>query len=170
MQKQSLFASLTKYITCAALVAAFITPVMAADEKKAETKKADPTGTWTWTQQPRQGGNAPANATPRKSTLKLKAEGEKLTGTLSQPAFARRGQGADAAAAAPAPVETAITNGKIKGDEISFDVTRDRGGNSFTTKYSGKVEGDTIKGKSTFTGQNGEMTRDWEAKREEAKK
>jgi hypothetical protein len=167
MQKQSLFASVTKYIACAALVAAFVAPMSAADEKKAETKKADASGTWTWEQAARQGGNAPANATPRKSTLKLKVEGEKLTGTLSQPAFGRRGQGADAAAAAPAPVETQITNGKVKGDEISFDVTREFQGNSRTTKYSGKVEGDTIKGKISMPGRDGgdPISRDWEAKR-----
>lgn len=171
MQKQSLFASVTKYIACAALVAAFVAPMSAADEKKAEAKKADASGTWSWTQQGGrggQGGNAPANATPRKSTLKLKVEGEKLTGTLSQPAFGRRGQGGDAPATPPAPVETQISNGKVKGDEISFDVTREFGGNSRTVKYTGKVEGDTIKGKISMPGRDGgdPISRDWEAKRD----
>src|SRR4051794_37244576 len=128
MQK-SLFSSFTKYAACAAVAFAVVAASRAADDKKPEAKKSDVTGTWSWTQQGGrggQGGNAPANATPRKSTLKLKAEGEKLTGTLSQPGFARRGQNGDAAAA-PAPTETAISNGKIKGDEISFEVTRDIG-------------------------------------------
>src|SRR4051812_23145506 len=100
---------------------------------------ADVNGTWTWTQQPRGGANAPANATPRKSTLKLKAEGDKLTGTITQPAFGRRGGGDGGTP--PAPVETKISNGKVNGDSISFDVTREVQGNSFTAKYSGKVEG-----------------------------
>lgn len=166
MQK-NLFASLTKAVACTALALAMVAPVSAADDKKPEAKKADVNGTWSWEQGGRGGGNAPANATPRKSTLKLKAEGEKLTGTLSQPAFGRRGQGGDAAATPPAPVETAISNGKVKGDEVSFEVTRERGGNSFTTKYNGKIDGDTIKGKIEMPGRDGgdAISRDWEAKR-----
>ena len=150
-----------------ALAALIVTPAQAAD-----AKKADVSGKWSWTQQGGrgggQGGNAPANATPRKSTLTLKADGEKLTGTLSQPAFGRRGQGGDAPATPPAPVETAISNGKVKGAEISFEVTRDRGGNSVTTKYSGKLDGDAIKGKIEMPGRDGgdPISRDWEAKRE----
>ena len=108
------------------------------------------------------GGNA--NATPRKTTLKLKAEGDKLTGSVSQPAFGRRGGGDGGTP--PAPVETKISNGKISGDQISFDVTREFQGNSFTAKYSGKVEGDTITGK-VETERNGQTnSRDWTAKRE----
>jgi hypothetical protein len=58
-----------------------------------------------------------------------------------------------------------ISEGKIKGNEISFKVTMARGGNSFSQKYSGKVAGDTIKGKIEFD-RNGEtQSRDWEAKR-----
>lgn len=127
---------------------------------------ADANGTWTWTQQPRGGANAPANATPRKSTLKLKVEGDKLTGTLSQPAFGRRGGGDGGTP--PAPVETKISNGKVTGDNISFDVTREVQGNSFTAKYSGKVAGDTITGKVETPGRDGGegRSREWEAKRE----
>src|SRR5215212_8734900 len=118
----------------------------------AAVQAADVNGTWSWTQQGRaggQGGNA--NATPRKSTLKLKADGEKLTGTITQPMGGRRG--GDGAAAAPAPTE--ISDGKIKGDEISFSVKREFNGNAIVTKYSGKVEGDTIKGKVESPGRNG---------------
>jgi hypothetical protein len=159
----------TSIIAACAVLALGITGVRAAD------KKADANGTWTWTQpaggRGGQGGNTTATATPRKSTLKLKADGEKLTGTLTQPAFARRGQGGEAAAA-PAPVETAISEGKIKGDEISFNVTRDVGGNSRTMKYAGKIDGDTIKGKVEMPGRQGgdPISRDWEAKRETDKK
>jgi len=146
-----------------ALALALVVPAQAAD-----AKKADPNGTWTWTQPPRGGGDAPANATPRKSTLKLKVDDEKLTGTLSQPAFGRRGQGGDAPATPPAPVETAISKGKVNGNEISFEVTRTRGENSFTTKYTGKIDGDAIKGKIEMPGRDGgdAVSRDWEAKRD----
>ncbi len=148
-------ALLGKLAACAILVLG-ISDLRAADK--------GPDGTWTWTQQPRGGANAPANATPRKSTLKLKADGDKLTGTLTQPAFGRRGGGDGGTP--PAPTETKISNGKVNGDSISFDVTREIQGNSFTAKYSGKVEGDVIKGKIE-TERNGQAnSRDWEAKRE----
>ena len=39
-----------------------------------------------------------------------------------------------------------IENGMVKGDEISFSVTRTFGDNKIVMKYSGKVEGDTIRG------------------------
>jgi hypothetical protein len=113
---------------------------------RAEDKKSDPTGTWTWTQQGRQGGQ------DREMTLKLKSEGDKLTGTLTSPG--RNGS-----------TDTKIEHGKIAGDEISFDVTREFNGNSMTTKYKGKVNGDTITGKASFE-RNGEARdRDWTAKR-----
>src|SRR5947207_10306596 len=45
-------------------------------QTKAEDKKADPSGTWTWTMPGRNGGP------DRKMTLKLKSEGDKVTGKL----------------------------------------------------------------------------------------
>ena len=151
--------TLTALLVTAVLALGAATELRAAD-------KASVTGTWSWTQQGRGGANAPANATPRKTTLKLKADGEKLTGTLSAPG--RRGQDG----AAGTPVETEISDGKIKGDEISFSVKREFNGNAMVTKYNGKVEGDAIKGKVEAPGrQGGEPTsRDWEAKREAAAK
>lgn len=92
-------------------------------------------------------------------TLKLKAEGEKLTGKITSPGR----QGGD-------PVEIEIKDGKIKGDEVSFTVTREVNGNTFKSKYNGKVTADAIKGKMEFE-RNGEtQSRDWEAKREAEKK
>src|ERR1043165_1415374 len=101
-----------------ALTTLIITTVLAlgaAGELRAADKKADVNGTWSWTMQGRggQGGNANANATPRKVTLKLKADGDKLTGTIAQPMGGRGGQGGGGAAAAPR--ETEISDGKIKG-------------------------------------------------------
>lgn len=119
-------------------------------EAKADTS-SDPSGTWSWTMRGRQGG------TERKVTLKLKVEGTKVTGTMSMPG--RNGQSN----------ETEIKDGKINGDQLSFNVVRERNGNTMTTKYSGKVGADTIKGKIEFE-RNGEpVSRDWEATRGEAK-
>jgi hypothetical protein len=115
---------------------------------QAEDQKADPSGTWTWSTPGRDGG------TPRQSTLKLKVDGEKVMGTITSPGR----QGSD-------PRQTEISDGKIKGDELSFNVVREFNGNKMTQKFHGKVAGDTIKGKMEFD-RNGEtQTRDWEAKR-----
>ena len=38
-----------------------------------------------------------------------------------------------------------IKNGKVDGDKVSFDVNREFQGNAITIKYSGTVEGDTMK-------------------------
>lgn len=141
-------ASLITAVTCAILT------LSAVAQAQAQDKKADPAGTWTWTTPGRNGGP------DRVNTLKLKVEGEKLTGTISSPGGRQGGQARD----------TAIEDGKIKGDEISFSVTREFGGNKFTSKYSGKVSADTIKGKMEFE-RNGEaQSRTWEAKRETEKK
>ncbi len=112
-------------------------------------RAADATGTWTWSTPGRDGGEA------RKSTLKLKADGEKLTGTVSSPGR-QGGQARD----------TEISDGKVKGDEISFSVVREFNGNKMTVKYSGKVSADAIKGKIETERDGNTRSRDWEAKRE----
>jgi hypothetical protein len=120
-------------------------------QTQAQDKKADPTGTWTWTTPGRNGGPE------RKMSLKLKMEDSKLTGVLTMPG--RQGT----------TVETKITDGKVKGEELSFTVTREFNGNTMTSKYKGKLSADAIKGKIEFE-RNGETnTRDWEAKRAENK-
>ncbi len=114
-----------------------------ADDKD---KKADATGTWTWKFQ-RQDGEEVTN------TLKLKQEGEKLTGKLT--AF---GSDAD------------VQKGKVDKDgNVSFQVVRDFGGNSVTIKYKGKVESDTMKLKAEFERDGEVRTREFEAKREKEK-
>jgi hypothetical protein len=139
--------SLLTLVTCTLLA------LTAAVQVQAQDKKPDPNGTWTWSQAGRNGG------TPRVSTLKLKVDGDKLTGSITTPGR----QGAD-------PTTTNIENGKVKDDEISFSVTREFGGNKVTQKYSGKISGDNIKGKMEFD-RNGEaQSRPWEAKRSTEKK
>lgn len=118
---------------------------------QAEDKKNDPSGTWTWSTPGRDGGEA------RKSTMKLKVEGDKVSGSIATPG--REGQ----------VREDQITNGKIKGDEITFEVTREFQGNKFTAKYTGKIAGDTITGKVETERDGNTRSRDWEAKREAKK-
>ena len=144
MQNHRVFASLVKVVACTV----FALGVAA----QAEDKKADPTGTWTWTTPGRDGGP------DRKSTLKLKLEGDKLTGTVSAPG--RDGQS----------TETTIDDAKLKGEDISFSVTREFNGNKFTRKFNGKLSGDSIKGKVEFERNGESQSRDWEAKREGEKK
>jgi hypothetical protein len=107
---------------------------------RADDKKADPTGTWTLTME--------IKGQKREQTLKLKLDGAKLTGTIQ-----RKDQ------------ETPIEDGKFKDGEISFNVSREVKGEKITTKYTGKVTGDTMKGKmeSKFGGQD--FTVDFEGKK-----
>lgn len=112
--------------------------------------KAD--GKWSWTMPGRGGGEG------RKVTLTLKTDGEKLTGSLTNPGR----QGAEAR-------ETPIEEGKVTGNEVSFKATREWNGQKMVVKYSGKVEGDSIKGKIETERDGQTRSRDWEAKREAAK-
>jgi hypothetical protein len=109
-------------------------------------RAADATGTWKWSTPGRNGGD------PRETTLKLKQDGEKLTGTISMGANNAR--------------ETEISDGKIKDGELSFKVTRKgRNDNEITMNYSGKLEGDVIKGKVETNFNGTPRTREFEAKR-----
>jgi hypothetical protein len=64
----------------------------------------------------------------RDVTFNFKTAGDKLTGTMS----GRQG-------------DVEITDGKVKGDELSFDVTMSMQGNAMKMTYKGKVAGDEIK-------------------------
>jgi hypothetical protein len=98
---------------------------------------ADVTGKWVYEQAGRGGGN------PTQVTLNLKANGSTLTGSLVRP-----GRGGD-------PMESAISEGKIDGDNVSFKVTMQMGGNSMTTEYIGEVSGNELKLKITRPGRDG---------------
>ena len=82
----------------------------------------DITGKWV-AQQPGRDG------TPREVTYNFKSDGDKLTGEMVG------GQGP----AAP------ITDGKIKGENVSFTIKREFNGNSMVMTYKGKVSDDEIK-------------------------
>jgi hypothetical protein len=125
-----------KRIGMAALVLAFVGLVSTAIAAE------NPTGTWKW--ETNFGGKA------RENTLKLKLDGDKLTGAM----LGRDNQ------------EVAIDNGTFKDDKLSFTITREFNGNKFTMKYNGTVKGDTITGKSEFERDGQSQSRDWEAKRQ----
>jgi hypothetical protein len=93
----------------------------------------------------------------RVSTFDLKADGDKLTGTLTQPGFGPPGD------APPPPTTTPISNGKVNGNNISFDVTMDFGGNSFTLKYDCAITGSDMALKITVPGFQGGDPRVMEA-------
>ncbi|HML17159.1 MAG TPA: hypothetical protein VK419_09040 [Bryobacteraceae bacterium] len=80
---------------------------------------ADVTGKWT--------SEATGKGGPQ--TFNLKQDGGKLTGTVEG------GRGG--------AVE--ISNGKVDGDNVSFEVVREMGGNSMTIKYTGTVSGASMK-------------------------
>ena len=61
-------------------------------------------------------------------TFDFHVDGSTLTGKVTSP----RG-------------DTDITNGKVDGDNISFDTVLNFNGNEFTITYTGKADGDTIK-------------------------
>lgn len=127
MFKRPLTTLLLLVITLVAL------PAFAAD---------DATGTWKWTSM--------FNNNSIESTLKLKQEGEKLTGV-----YVGRNN-----------METAIEDGTVKGDAVSFKIVREFNGNKFAMKYSGTLSGDAIKGKTSFDRDGQSQERDWEAKRQ----
>ena len=62
-------------------------------------------------------------------------------------------------------METAIQDGTCKDGAVSFTVVRERNGQNMTFKYTGKVSGDTIKGKSEIERDGQTQSRDWEAKK-----
>jgi hypothetical protein len=83
------------------------------------------------------------------STLTLKQEGEKLTGKLNS------GRGGDAD----------IKKGKIQSGEISFHVERERDGETYISRYHGKLSGDKIVGKMVLNFFGEPRTNKWEAVR-----
>lgn len=81
---------------------------------------ADFNGKWTGDVQGRMGTQT--------LTFDFHVNGTTLTGTITTP----RG-------------DTPISNGKVDGDNVSFDQVIDFNGNSFTISYKGTADGDSIK-------------------------
>jgi rhodanese-related sulfurtransferase len=113
--------------------------------------ESDPNGLWKWTTLGRNGG------APRVFNLRLKADGETLTGALITPNRTNDTFN-----------EIQITDGKISGDSLSFDVARPgfNGGNPVVTKYAGSISGDLISGTVETPRRNGAaISLDWKAER-----
>jgi hypothetical protein len=84
--------------------------------------------------------------------LKLKQEGEKLTGSYTNQ-FGK----------------AEIADGSFKNGDVAFKVKREFNGQAFVVKYSGKLSGDKITGKCEFDVEGQTRGLQWEAKRDPAK-
>jgi len=110
---------------------------------------ASPAGTWKWTQPGRNGNPG------FEQTLKLDYKDGVLTGTLAG------GQGPQG----PIP-DVTIGDASFKDGTVAFSVTREFNGNKFSSKYEGKLDGDTLKGSVERPGRDGNtMKREWTATR-----
>jgi hypothetical protein len=100
---------------------------------------ADVSGKWT--------GQMPTrNGDTREVIFNLKADGDKLTGTMGGP------QG-----------DIEIKDGKVSGDNISFKTNLEFNGNSFVLIFKGTVAGDQIK--FTRAREGADQTQEFTAKK-----
>lgn len=112
------------------------------------TYAGDPTGSWKWTTQGRNGQSI-------ESTVKLELKDGQLSGTML--GF----QGGQFQIP-----DTAIGDATFADDTIAFTVTREFNGNKMVIKYAGKLAGDAITGTTERTNRDGEtVKRDWNATR-----
>ena len=112
----------------------------------AADKAADPDGTWKCEYE--------IGGQQRTSTLTIKKDGDKLTGTMSW----------------PDQKEEDLKDVKLKDDTLTFSAVRKFMDNEIPIEYTLKIDGDKLKGKgaSKFGGNNQEF--DIEAKREKKDK
>lgn len=103
---------------------------------------ADPSGTWTWSNTGPRGRENQAKAT-------LKLENGQLTGFIEN----RAGK-------------TEIKDGKFEHDTVSFTATFEVRRRTLTATYTGKLEGDTIKGTIAAKAKSEKsMSVEWDAQR-----
>jgi len=98
---------------------------------------ADISGKWTAEQAAQ--GNRPARVT----TFTFKVDGSKLTGSMSRP-----GRGGD-------PTVSEISDGKVDGNNVTFSVKMNMGGQEMVSTYKGTINGDTIELETSRPGQDG---------------
>jgi hypothetical protein len=107
-----------------------------------------PSGTWKWTQPGRQGGPG------FEVTLRLELKDGVLSGAVL---------------ALQSPMgeipEVAIGDASFKDGAVAFSVTREFNGNKRTSKYEGKLEGDTLKGSVERQTRDGTQKSEWSATR-----
>ncbi len=111
-----------KAILSIALVVGVCGPVAGADDKA-----ADPVGTWQCRYE--------IGEMKRTSTLTIKKEGDKLSGTIDWPD--QKGE--------------ALKDLKLKDGTLTFSAVRKFMDNTIPIDYTLKVEGDTLKGKGSAT-------------------
>lgn len=104
--------------------------------------QADPVGTWKCEYN--------IGDQKRTSTLTIKKDGDKLTGTMSW----------------PDQKEAPLKDVKSKDGELMFSAVREVGGNSFQVEYKFTVSGDALKGKGTLDAGGEKRDFDIEGKRE----
>jgi len=131
--------TLTLLIVQSALLAAIVLhPRVHAGDASTNTVE----GVWKWTFAMPDG----SRVTPR---LELRQQNGQLTGTT------RVRQGTD----------TTITNLSLQGDQLRFQVVRERDGREAVTRYEGTWSGNNIKGKITSNWSGTEQSYDWDAHR-----
>jgi hypothetical protein len=140
--------AIMKAILSLALVLGVSGLARAADGKKVDDKKVDPVGTWKCEYE--------IGGQQRTSTLKLKKDGDNLTGTMSW----------------PDQDETKLKDLKLKDDTLTFSADRKLAGmdDAIHVEYTLKIDGDKLKGKGSaeFGGEKREW--DIDAKREKSDK
>jgi hypothetical protein len=112
----------------------------------ARDTKADPVGTWKCEYE--------IGGQKRESTLVIKKDGDKLTGTMTY----------------QDKQEAKLKDLKSKDAELTFSLERELMDNKFTIEYKLKVEGDKIKGKAATEVGGEKLEFDIGGKREKAEK
>lgn len=104
----------------------------------ADDKAVDPVGTWKCEYE--------IGGQPRTSTLKIKKDGDKHTGTMSW----------------PDQDDTKVSDLKLKDSALSFSAVRKLNGMEINVEYKLTIDGDQLKGKgaSEFGGEK----REWDIK------
>jgi hypothetical protein len=112
----------------------------------AEDKKAGPIGTWKC--------ETDVNGQKRESTLTVKADGDKVAGTITW----------------SDKKESKMEGVKFKDGELTFSAEREIMEMKLTIKYALKIDGDALKGKATVDVGGESMSFDVEGKREKGDK
>jgi hypothetical protein len=109
---------------------------------------ASPSGTWKWSVQGRNGQTFDQSA-------KLDYKDGHLTGSIL-PTTTPMGEFP----------EVEIADGSFIAGVVKFTVTREFNGRTFTSKYEGKLDGDSIKGEVERPGRDGDVRKnEWNASR-----
>ena len=125
-------------IICGAALAALLPMTLLAADA---TKSSPLDGLWRW-------NFTNADAGVVQPTLRVKTEDD---GTITGVSRFRSG------------TSTNVSNLKLQGDQVSFEVVRERNGEKTVTRYHGTFKGDKITGQVVATTAGAEQSRDWNA-------